>query len=238
MKFGIDYEKLNLLLENGLSVKEISEEFDVNISTIKRRMREYGLKSKFSVFKNEEVTCLNCDCKFKSTKSQSRKFCSQSCSAIFNNRKRVKKENENKKENKSKRIRKKKEIGTCLNCKSEIIRDNGKTTAKYCSIDCQMVFQMNLRIGSGKASSRTLKNYLIKSFGNKCMLCGWDKINPITGRVPIELEHVDGDSENNSLDNLKLLCPNCHSLTPTYKVLNSGKGRHSRRERYKEGKSY
>ena len=51
------------------------------------------------------------------------------------------------------------------------------------------------------------------------------------------LEHIDGNSENNSLDNLKLLCPNCHSLTPTYKNLNKGNGRFKRMERYNKGKS-
>jgi 5-methylcytosine-specific restriction endonuclease McrA len=74
------------------------------------------------------------------------------------------------------------------------------------------------------------------------MECGWDKINPITNNVPIELEHIDGDSTNNSLENLKLLCPNCHSLTPTFGALNKGNGRWSkrklnRRKRYNDGKS-
>jgi len=70
------------------------------------------------------------------------------------------------------------------------------------------------------------------------MECGWDKRNPLSNKIPIELEHIDGNSENNMLENLKLLCPNCHSLTPTYKALNTGNGRAFRRERYKIGKSF
>ena len=97
---------------------------------------------------------------------------------------------------------------------------------------------MNLRISNGRASTKTLKRFLIENYGDKCMECGWCEINKVTGKVPIELEHIDGNSENNSLENLKLLCPNCHSLTPTYKALNSGNGRYKRMERYKEGKSY
>ncbi len=85
---------------------------------------------------------------------------------------------------------------------------------------------------------RQYKKYLIHKHGEECMECGWGETNPYSSKVPIELEHIDGDGSNNSLDNLKLLCPNCHSLTPTYKSLNIGKGRHKRRERYKEGKSY
>ena len=49
---------------------------------------------------------------------------------------------------------------------------------------------------------------------------------------------IDGNSENDSLDNVKLLCPSCHSLTATYKGANMGKGRRKRRQRYAEGKSY
>ena len=70
------------------------------------------------------------------------------------------------------------------------------------------------------------------------MECGWGEKNKFSNTVPIELEHIDGNSENNQLDNLKLLCPNCHSLTPTYKGLNKGNGRHIRQQRYKDGKSY
>jgi hypothetical protein len=70
------------------------------------------------------------------------------------------------------------------------------------------------------------------------MECGWDKINPVSKKCPIELEHIDGNSENNDLINLKLLYPNCHSLTSTYKNLNRGNGIHEKMIRYKEGKSF
>ena len=57
-------------------------------------------------------------------------------------------------------------------------------------------------------------------------------------KIPIELEHIDGNSENNNLSNLKLLCPNCHSLTSTYRFLNVGNGRYKRKQRYHDGKSF
>ena len=43
------------------------------------------------------------------------------------------------------------------------------------------------------------------------------------------MEHIDGNSENNNIENLELLCPNCHSLTPTFGALNKGKGRKNRK---------
>jgi hypothetical protein len=38
--------------------------------------------------------------------------------------------------------------------------------------------------------------------------------------IPLELDHIDGNHQNNTLDNLRLLCPNCHSLTPTFRGKN------------------
>jgi hypothetical protein len=40
--------------------------------------------------------------------------------------------------------------------------------------------------------------------------------------IPLELDHIDGDRTNNLLENLRLLCPNCHALTPTYRGRNIG----------------
>jgi hypothetical protein len=78
-----------------------------------------------------------------------------------------------------------------------------------------------------------LKKYLIRKFGEQCSKCGWAERNPVTGKVPIEIEHIDGNWENNALSNLSLLCPNCHSLTPTFRGLNRGRGRAHRMESVK-----
>ena len=56
--------------------------------------------------------------------------------------------------------------------------------------------------------------------------------------IPLVLDHMDGNSENNSLDNFRLVCGNCDMLLPTYKGKNAGNGRYSRRQRYAQGKSY
>jgi hypothetical protein len=52
------------------------------------------------------------------------------------------------------------------------------------------------------------------------------------------LDHVDGNANNNSRENLRLVCPNCDMQLPTSRGKNRGNGRHSRRVRYAEGKSY
>jgi len=42
--------------------------------------------------------------------------------------------------------------------------------------------------------------------------------------VPLQLDHKNGNKEDNSLRNLRLLCPNCHALTPQYRLKDEFKG--------------
>src|SRR5258708_18934331 len=95
--------------------------------------------------------------------------------------------------------------------------------------------------GRGKRAkniSGHVKRYLQGKFGEKCSLCDWNKINPVTGRVPLEIDHMDGNSENNAEHNLRLICPNCHSLMPGFRNLNRGNGRQWRREKYLKHAGY
>jgi Zn finger protein HypA/HybF involved in hydrogenase expression len=125
----------------------------------------------------------------------------------------------------------------CKNCESEhLVQNKYSCKSLFCSIQCQQDYILIERVLGGTAKPKTLKRFLIKEHGNKCWTCGITEWN--NKSIVMELEHIDGNSENNSLDNLSLICPNCHSQTPTYKGKNRGSGRHSRRLRYAEGKSY
>lgn len=50
-----------------------------------------------------------------------------------------------------------------------------------------------------------------------CELCGWAEKPEGAEYTPCELHHKDGNPHNHILDNLIILCPNCHSLTKTYR---------------------
>lgn len=126
----------------------------------------------------------------------------------------------------------------CLSC-NKLMENRPNTKSKYCSQNCQHEYQYKQRISNWKngekIGKRPLKRYLSEQ-KDGCWKCGITEWNQI--KIVLELEHIDGNSDNNVEENLSLLCPNCHSQTDTYKGKNTGNGRHYRRIRYAEGKSY
>lgn len=225
------------LIQDGLSYYEISKIVNRTKQSVRIKLNKMGY---YVIPKNLHVEkkCLTCDNNFLSLKSENRKFCSLSCSSIHNNRLRKKSEVtsiKNVESTNNQNFSKK----NCKNCGHILI--NNKNT--YCNQDCVIEFKRKevfeqIEMGNSDLYYKNYKKYLIHKHGEKCMECGWGEVNEYTGKIPIELEHIDGNSKNNELSNLKLLCPNCHSLTPTYKGANRGNGRHYRRERYQEGKSF
>lgn len=68
------------------------------------------------------------------------------------------------------------------------------------------------------AISKKQKSY-IRAYNLIPEICGECNITTVWNNKPItlELDHIDGDSNNNELSNLRWLCPNCHSQTPTFR---------------------
>lgn len=113
----------------------------------------------------------------------------------------------------------------CLNCGKEYYRAPANS-GKFCSVKCAAEYKHKQNIKAWKAGelsgttcyncSYFVRRYLFEKYHSKCQMCGWSEINSFTGRVPLQVHHIDGDSCNNREENLQLLCPNCHSLTENF----------------------
>jgi hypothetical protein len=121
----------------------------------------------------------------------------------------------------------------CLNCKTLTYNP------KYCSMNCQQTHKWNNKynkISEGDILSEGyMRRYITETKGYKCEDCGcgstWNN-KPIT----LQLDHIDGNSDNNSLDNIRWLCPNCHTQTDTWCARNKKNSvRSNRRNKYKPG---
>ena len=120
---------------------------------------------------------------------------------------------------------------TCIACgtQNHIKRS---TKNKFCNNACQADFRWKQitvpRIERGECthnSAGPLKRYLVGKHGETCVLCGQG--NTWNGQaLCLQVDHIDGNSDNNLPSNLRLICPNCHTQTPTYGAKGSGsKGR-------------
>ena len=73
-------------------------------------------------------------------------------------------------------------------------------------------------ITSHKLRKRLIKDKIFLNECSRCHLSIW-----LGQPIPLELEHKDGNHQNNNLDNLEILCPNCHAQTPYYRGKNKGR---------------
>lgn len=113
----------------------------------------------------------------------------------------------------------------CLYCGQSFTK-YPSSTGKYCSKKCETAYKIHQYVEDwklGKISGTTgytcssfVRNYLLQKHEYKCERCGWGEINPFTNKSPLQIHHIDGNSENNVEENLQVLCPNCHSLTENF----------------------
>ena len=83
---------------------------------------------------------------------------------------------------------------------------------------------------------KAIIKYLTETNGKSCVECGqtdvWNN-KPLT----LQVDHIDGNSDNNKPSNLRLLCPNCHTQTPTFgsKGVGNRYKKHTKRNEYLRG---
>lgn len=122
----------------------------------------------------------------------------------------------------------------CIECGTEAKFRTSKLNL-YCSQACQLEYQYKSRTKewlvegidwTGKVPN-WVRRYLAEKFGKKCSVCSITQWN--NKDLVLEVDHKDGNHKNNSIKNLRLICPNCHSQTETYKNRNKGNGRTNRK---------
>lgn len=126
---------------------------------------------------------------------------------------------------------------TCLHCGKPLNRQQ----KKFCSSKCCAEYRSNKIIQDwldGKTSGcnagvygelkHSIRAYILKQANYQCAWCGWGKTNPYTGLISLEVHHKDGNHRNNRPENLEVICPCCHSLTPNYKAANRNGTRKNR----------
>jgi len=91
-------------------------------------------------------------------------------------------------------------------------------------VDIQVYLSNQKKIGSNSLKKKLLKNNIKQHKCENCNGLEWLGIP-----IPIELHHINGNPQDNSLENLKILCPNCHAMTHNYRGSNMiRKGRKGR----------
>jgi hypothetical protein len=168
-------------------------------------------------YESNPKNCLTCGEKISYEKRRN-KFCSHSCAAKHNN------------------------LGVTRHIKHSKFCSCGKPKKlqnKYCQECADNMVYIKVYDLANANSDRIRRRVLLQQRGHQCEVCGFSEW--MGKPIAIELDHIDGDADNNTEENLRLICPNCHAQTESYKGANAGKGslrQAKRRRRYAEGKTY
>lgn len=215
------YKKKRYCLECGKELKEGQKKFCSKscAATYNNTRRKHSEETKLKIANKlkKEQHCIICD---KTLNSNQQKYCSESCKNVAQN---------DKHDN----------VIICYECGKTFKTYNKER--KFCSTHCASEYRKKqllnkwlrneLTVQPTSGLCESIRKYLFEKHEFKCDKCGFEGYNRITGNTILQIHHLDGNSNNNSIENLQVLCPNCHAMTENYMGLNRGKS--ARKNRYK-----
>jgi hypothetical protein len=148
---------------------------------------------------NDPRHCLYCESELLSGEDYRKKFCNSSCAAKYNNPKRA-------------------VVILCKNCGKQIT--TGSRKQKCCSVHCRDDYRIKGKLRIGSMMNKSLRKWLYINLKQICCECN---IGPEWNNKPLRLQidHKNGNVKDNRLENLRMICPNCHTQTETWGVRNA-----------------
>lgn len=123
---------------------------------------------------------------------------------------------------------------TCANSRTWTEKSNEKRRRWWINLSAEKKIEFSVRTALRNKTIKKKKYNIKKDFdsvgfdtkrlrvieeqNNKCLLCGIDTWN--NQKITLDIDHINGDRNNNARENLRGLCPNCHSLTETFRGKN------------------
>lgn len=125
----------------------------------------------------------------------------------------------------------------CKQCQQPLTRDQKNDGNEFCCSSCAAIYTSSLKpkviqpplkykLKSNDDTPFDMLTYnnkirrIMKEQDNSCAHCHRD--NWMGYPIKFQIDHIDGNRENNTRDNLEALCPTCHSFTPTWGAKNKG----------------
>lgn len=111
----------------------------------------------------------------------------------------------------------------CENCNTSFKKKHqGIVSNRFCCRACRDEFVAKEKVQNGVYTRANAFTYFKRFTEYKCSECGINEWNE--KKITLQIDHIDGNNKNNVIENLRYLCPNCHTQTETWGIKNVSKG--------------